>query len=479
MEAIKAGAKSRGALFHALGSNVETIHSLRSDYSETLKVIAEKLVEKDRERSIQMLVDGYAEIDGVKTTSITQVWYGIYEKSFDFSDGLNNGQMTAYEKAINTDEDLFIDGMGGTGKSTVLARIAQKLGLRCCVLAPTNAAVKRIAEELPDEHGLILSTIHRALRYSASDVKDDPDGVEDALELSFMRNTHDRSILTEIVIIDEAGMVNSEFIEEIKKECRRVIFFGDLCQLEPVEGEQYNFENVEQIELTQQMRQNFTDTALYRSIMSFRTMIKDNRLDRGKMHYDGKTVIEVDSLARHFIDKMDIDVIGSFTNDVVIQTNEFIKDKLSGTKEIVVGDKLLLYAPVINDAYDNVSSNGEIVEVKSSYFNGYLGRTQYRFHGVHCEDRMIFNTSKDCYSYWEDKMKHNPSKKIGWRTFKKASVIARPVYCRTVHKLQGSTFNTIGVNHHDISGKTFDIDTYNRLMYVALSRAKSRVYIMN
>lgn len=58
-------------------------------------------------------------------------------------------------------------------------------------------------------------------------------------------------------------------------------------------------------------------------------------------------------------------------------------------------------------------------------------------------------------------------------------------YCITVHKLQGSTLDNIFVDGLDICkpmtkwGKRMpaDIDTRNRLLYVALSRAKYKAYI--
>jgi len=383
------------------------------------------------------------------------------------------------QQCISLDGDhLYItDGFTTTHNTYVLVQIAQKLGFKCVIVAPTNAAVKNIEASLPEESGLVLSTIHKALRFQVQDVEDTPDGMSEALELGFVQR-NENEMLADIVIIDEAGMVDGELIDSIKEKCKRVIFFGDLCQLEPVDGNQYDFEDVETIELTQQMRQEVLDTALYKSIQSFRTAIKGESKERGMIYYDD-TLEEVESIAKAFIEKNgEIAVIGGYTNSVVNQTNMFIMEETLGRVDSAVGDKLLLYSPVLNDGFEVARNNGEMVTISNKFNDNYIGRCKYLFKNVTSEPRLLFTTAKECYLFWEEEMK-NKGKKIGWRTFKKISVIARPTYCRTIHKLQGQTFNVVGVNANDIASKSFTNEMYNRLMYVALSRAKHKAYIMN
>ena len=49
-------------------------------------------------------------------------------------------------------------------------------------------------------------------------------------------------------------------------------------------------------------------------------------------------------------------------------------------------------------------------------------------------------------------------------------------FATTVHKAQGSEFNNVFIDFNDIK-KAMGDDTYARLMYVAISRAKRRLYV--
>ena len=66
-----------------------------------------------------------------------------------------------------------------------------------------------------------------------------------------------------------------------------------------------------------------------------------------------------------------------------------------------------------------------------------------------------------------------------WRdflSFNSTALCLDFAHAMTVHKSQGSTFNTVYVDTNDIhSAASFSFEQYLKLMYVALSRASNKV----
>jgi superfamily I DNA/RNA helicase len=63
-------------------------------------------------------------------------------------------------------------------------------------------------------------------------------------------------------------------------------------------------------------------------------------------------------------------------------------------------------------------------------------------------------------------------------TFNRAFVVDY-IFCSTVHKSQGSEFESVFIDKYDIQKSVFNnsYSNYARLMYVAISRAKRKLYI--
>lgn len=142
--------------------------------------------------------------------------------AFDASD-LSEQQAEAYRCALRHRISV-ISGLAGTGKTYVVARLAQTFQqaertMKLC--APTAKAAKRNEELLRDMYKLKLeaSTIHRMLEYNGSDF-----GVE--------------VVDADVVIIDEVSMVDvplmANLLERIDFNRTRLVLVGDHNQLPPV-----------------------------------------------------------------------------------------------------------------------------------------------------------------------------------------------------------------------------------------------------
>lgn len=137
----------------------------------------------------------------------------------EFSDILN--------KIERSNENFFITGRAGTGKSTLLQLIRNTTKKRTAVLAPTGVAALNVKGQ----------TIHSFFKF--------PPKILNPSEIKKVRD-HKMYKNIDTLIIDEVSMVRADMIDNIDLFLRvnrgvddffggvQVIFFGDLFQLPPV-----------------------------------------------------------------------------------------------------------------------------------------------------------------------------------------------------------------------------------------------------
>jgi len=106
----------------------------------------------------------------------------------------------------------IITGGAGTGKTTIIKAVADSLGRKVCLMAPTGKAAARLREAT----GYDAGTIHRELLY---------DGV------AFRR----RDPLSVPVIVDEGSMIEAALLAKVLEyNPPKLILVGDAAQLPPV-----------------------------------------------------------------------------------------------------------------------------------------------------------------------------------------------------------------------------------------------------
>lgn len=123
-----------------------------------------------------------------------------------------------------------ISGYAGTGKTTVVSKLVAALDAKVLVSAPTNKAVDVLAGKIPSGT-YEAKTIHAALGLRP---RKQIDG-----KTKFVRDENVKCTLHEydIAIIDEASMVSDEMLRLILKHRRncKILFVGDPAQLPPVD----------------------------------------------------------------------------------------------------------------------------------------------------------------------------------------------------------------------------------------------------
>jgi len=131
---------------------------------------------------------------------------------------LTSSQQKALSRALEG-KNLFITGVGGTGKSFLLRVIVEKLGHKnVAVTALTGLAAKNVG-------GITLHSFAGMGHDLSKKVN------------SFAKSRWKR---TQVLIVDEVSMLTSTFLEKlypwVVENDIQLIFFGDLLQLPPVNG---------------------------------------------------------------------------------------------------------------------------------------------------------------------------------------------------------------------------------------------------
>ncbi|WP_309617912.1 DEAD/DEAH box helicase [Salinibacterium sp.] len=145
---------------------------------------------------------------------------------------LSPEQQAVFDAIETTQQNLFITGRAGTGKSTLLNHLADNTSKQIVICAPTGVAALNVGGQ----------TIHSLFRLPIGVIADHD--IEQSAELHKLLGTVDT------LVIDEVSMVNADLLDAIDRSLRQarkrpleafggvqVVLFGDPYQLAPVPGE--------------------------------------------------------------------------------------------------------------------------------------------------------------------------------------------------------------------------------------------------
>lgn len=143
------------------------------------------------------------------------------KNNITFAESQKDAIISAFQNGIE-----IITGGPGTGKTTIIKciiEIFETCGLKVLLGAPTGRAAKRMSESTGKE----ATTIHRMLDM----------GVFEKEESVFVTNAEEHSLEADVVIIDEASMIDITLMNALLKSikvCTRLIIVGDVDQLPSV-----------------------------------------------------------------------------------------------------------------------------------------------------------------------------------------------------------------------------------------------------
>ena len=143
------------------------------------------------------------------------------KNNITFAESQKDAIISAFQNGIE-----IITGGPGTGKTTIIKciiEIFETCGLKVLLGAPTGRAAKRMSESTGKE----ATTIHRMLDM----------GVFEKEESVFVTNAEEHSLEADVVIIDEASMIDITLMNALLKSIKvgtRLIIVGDVDQLPSV-----------------------------------------------------------------------------------------------------------------------------------------------------------------------------------------------------------------------------------------------------
>jgi len=398
----------------------------------------------------------------------------------------------------------YTTGYAGTGKSHKLIELVKTLPLETTiVIAPTHKALERLRSHLPGGGDLEIKTIHALLGWI-------PTINENAKKVEHIDSTHklDKELeeYTHIVI-DEAGMMSEEMLLEIisklelmlwdeknKKELDKTIkihCFLDPYQLLPVKGRQIQTDPETTTNLTKQYRAESPDVvALYTKFVHYiegtnnddlTTPYSENvrPLDINKFKPGDRMLAYTNKAVGEWNQRIakKLGITGYVGQEVqlgsMIDTKLCVKFIKPTTEELLVwfnSGKLQLQSMQISKTF-LLSSLKALIDNKHIKFIEAMDNKVYP---------VIVGIGKANIAIKQAKQKAIEDRK----KFKEVYALGRAYimdysFATTVHKSQGSEFNTVFIDKKDIQKSIISnhYKSYARLMYVAMSRCKKIIYI--
>lgn len=412
---------------------------------------------------------------------------------------LNKEQRDAFADVLNFINDPTrkfhrISGGAGTGKSFFISKVTDDIlkhkAADCklvyvAVTATTNKAAAVLKNTMQHRRGEI-STIYSFMNLRVSSNLND--GTQKVVP------TKNWVVHTQtLIIVDEASMVNKNLYDYIDKgtdSTCKILFVGDKNQLAPVKeniSPVYSLSHTESL-LVQPVR-NSTQPAL----MELCEQAKDTVLT-GKFHrikevpgvidfVDGNQLKGI--LEREYHTEDPTKRVLCYTNRRVIDYNNFIRKLRGYTEHYAVGEIL-----TNNDSVELVDKTRLYTDQLVKVLNRsdvYINKDWVPGHDLEMVDLevqdpesfAIYSVSvcanpedrAEVLTYW--KSRQNWAK---FFSFKENIPDLRSVASSTTHKAQGSTYESVIVDLTDIGTSTNNEQTA-RMLYVALSRPKNRIYI--
>lgn len=411
--------------------------------------------------------------------------------------GQNEAAEAFFEFLFSDEKEFRISGPAGVGKTFWMGHIIDVIMPRyheTCKLVGLDtvydgvvmtATTNKAAEVLEQSTGRPTQTLHSFLNLTV--YEDYSTGKTKIKKNPRTWMVHERLI----VFVDEASMTDTELhkvLHEGTHNCK-IVYVGDKDQLAPVmEKLSPVYANpMPEYELTEQMRTNVPElqaihaqlretvrTGIFKPIKEVPGII--DFLDNDRMQAE---------LAKTFSQQTKASRILAYTNRRVMEFNEHIRDLRQlptafGPGEILVnnsairmGNKSMLSVETEVTILKNHGSDYVTVEPNVDLAIDYLDFVSTSLGETHI--RVPYATDR---AHFDNLVKHY--KKISnWERFfylKQTFPDLRQRDAATVHKSQGSTYDTVFVDLGNISTCT-QVDQTARMLYVAFSRARQRVYL--
>lgn len=409
---------------------------------------------------------------------------------------LNKGQQEAAEGffrfLFESGNELIISGPGGVGKTFLMGYLIDEIMPRyhqtCHLMGIqpqyTDVVMTATTNKAADVLGVATNrptqTVHSFFNLIVQD-----DYMTGKSNLKRGRNWCVHQNL--IIFIDESSMIDWPLLKMIREGTHncKIVYVGDHCQLAPIMEpiSPIYKEKLPFFELTEPMRTD--NPALQALNEQLRETVKTGKFQPIKVVKDVVDLFDADQmqeiLPTIFTDPAVNSRILAYTNARVMMYNDYIREMRQFPDAYVLGERLINNTAItLKHGMISVEEEVEItyldpraqdieiepdvlLKVRPAVLHGSIGDV---FHVLLPEDKNHFialikyyQKKKDWYYYFQ---------------LKNTYPDLRPRDAATVHKAQGSTYDTVFIDLDNLS-TCHNPDQAARLLYVACSRARKRI----
>ncbi len=387
---------------------------------------------------------------------------------------LSQEQEEILEEIENSQDNFFITGKAGTGKSTLLQGLKAKTKKKFVVAAPTGVAALNVGGQ----------TIHSLFKLSIK--------FQEPRDIKLSKSSKKLLSKIEILIIDEVSMLRADIVDAIDfvlKEAKesseafggvQVIMFGDLYQLPPIISEK---------EIAQYFKDKYESHYFFSAHVWKETDLKLKELE----HIFRQDDLEFQNMLNGFrVRSFDSSLLNKLNERVTLPknaesmltlaltnktVNEINEGKLDGINSQLYEYEAEISGNMEASAYPteeilSLKVGAQVMFLKNDpeqrWVNGTIGEIEYLSSdcievrlGSECHEIKKSKWNKIKYSYDEDSQKIKEDVVSSFTQYP-----LRLAWAITVHKSQGQTLDNV----------IFDIERgafAHGQTYVALSRCKN------
>lgn len=396
---------------------------------------------------------------------------------------LTADQQNAYSEIITLlttpRKDLVVSGFAGVGKTTLVNTFLEEWPQFVALSGGTykdlevylTATTNKAADALSSATGRETSTIHQLLGLRVKNT---------GYRQSVLIDTGKEVPSDCLIVIDESSFIDDDLLKKIRQKTKycKVLFLGDPCQLKPVGSDDTPVftAGFPTAYLTQIVRQS-DDSPIQKLSRALRDHVDGAPMPKAGV--DGINIFHMpqDEFNASLIQDCRVGAGNSvralaWTNQVAIGYNEMVANALSGSSEIKLGDTAVVNKQVQKRGYYKLNTD-------STVFVTGVGKWELDGNGIvsrlvevgRIELRQAQNQADTITLIKQAYADGN----IAYATdLENHYVDLRLMYASTVNKSQGSTYDTVYIDLNDI-GKCRDQDQVRRMLYVAVSRARTKV----
>lgn len=395
-------------------------------------------------------------------------------------------QIDRWRRSAVARQDFFLGGFAGTGKTTLLKYFIDSLnGQPFYAVAPTGKAASVLMKKLGGE--IPVSTIHSALYNPAppsmdslirleSQLMDAPNNEDlmnaireekqrlSKLQLKFSVKEDSKISARDLVIVEECSMVTKRMREDLFKTGAKILMVGDPGQLPPVNDDGFYSKNKPDAMLTDIHRQ-----ALESPIIRLSMLIREGRIPAT---FSEPFCRRISKSELSHEDWFRASVILTGKNDTRRKINRFFRAKLGHAESIwpKVGEKLICLKntnsqglQLINGVEALSTSNAEVSDATDELYGSYL------YEGTPTSAEALWKYPFQVH-YDSTAVEEPWQMRSGLVEFDFA-------YAITVHKSQGSEWNTVLLADDEM--RSSDQNFRKSWLYTAVTRAKTELIWVN